>query len=193
MERYPVMRDALNSTGREIFYSICNWGEEDTVNWGPEVGNSWRTTQDIFDGWSSVEFNFKWNMIGRERAGPGGWNDPDMLEVGNGGMTLEEERTHFALWSMSKAPLIIGCDLTTVSQDSLDILMNDEIIAINQDPNSEQARCVLGCSWFDSFMRWPSVWTTSLSNGDLVAAVVNWREIRWTDYKFMLSDIGMVP
>lgn len=58
MERYPVMRDALNSTGREIFYSICNWGEEDIINWGPEVGNSWRTTQDIFDGWSSIEFNF---------------------------------------------------------------------------------------------------------------------------------------
>ena len=70
-------------------------------------------------------------MRGREQAGPGGWNDPDMLEVGNGGMTLEEEKTHFALWAISKAPLIIGCDLNTVSKDSLQILMNEEIIAVN--------------------------------------------------------------
>lgn len=75
-------------------------------------------------------------MQGRDSSGQGGWNDPDMLEVGNGGMTIEEERSHFALWSISKAPLIIGCDLTTVSEESLAILTNEEIIAINQDPGS---------------------------------------------------------
>ena len=135
LQRYPVMRDALNKTtsetGRPIFYSICNWGEEDTISWAADVGNSWRTTQDIFDGWSSLEFNFHSNAHGRGSAGPGGWNDPDMLEVGNGGLTLEEEKSHFALWAMSKAPLIIGCDLTTVSPESLAVLKNTEIIAIN--------------------------------------------------------------
>jgi len=193
MERYPAMRDALNSTGRPIFYSICNWGEEDTINWGPEVGNSWRTTQDIFDGWSSVEFNFHQNMKGRDSARVGAWNDPDMLEVGNGGMTFEEERTHFALWAISKAPLIIGCDLSTVSEDSLSILTNEEIIAINQDPLSTQGKCVLGCSWWDRFFRNPSVWTSKLTSGEVVAIVVNWRETKWYNFSYMLSDIGIVP
>ena len=71
--------------------------------------------------------------------------------------------------------------------------MNEEIIAINQDPNSEQARCVLGCSWFDRFLRRPSVWTTILSGGETVAAIVNWRETRWYNYSFQLSDLGIVP
>ena len=93
--RYPAMRDALNATGRPIFYSICNWGEEDTTHWGPEVGNSWRTTQDISNTWSSLEFNFHSNANGRDSSAPGGWNDPDMLEVGNEGLTLDEEKNPF--------------------------------------------------------------------------------------------------
>jgi len=189
------MRDALNKTtsetGRPIFYSICNWGEEDTISWAADVGNSWRTTQDIFDGWSSLEFNFHSNAHGRGSAGPGGWNDPDMLEVGNGGLTLEEEKSHFALWAMSKAPLIIGCDLTTVSPESLAVLKNTEIIAINQDPESEQAECILGCGWWARFIRSPSVWVTTLGNGDVVAMVTNWRETWYSGFKFSLSEIGV--
>lgn len=77
-----------------------------------------------------------WNLDDRLAAGPGGWNDPDMLEIGVGGLTLEEEKTHFALWAVSKAPLIIGADLVTISDDSLAILKNKELIAINQDKNS---------------------------------------------------------
>ena len=110
--RYTAMRDALASTGRDIFYSLCNWGEEESWRWAPSVSNSWRTTQDIFDDFSSVEYNFKESQRHFERSGPGGWNDPDMLEIGNGGLTHEEEKTHFALWAMAKAPLIIGCDLS---------------------------------------------------------------------------------
>lgn len=134
--RYPAMRDALLATGRPIFYSICNWGEEDTWKWAPETGNSWRTTQDIYDGWASIEYNFKKSQEHFEVSGPGGWNDPDMLEIGNGGMTIEEEKTHFALWALAKAPLIIGCDLTTVRPESLQILKNANLIAVNQDPES---------------------------------------------------------
>ena len=129
--RYPAMRDALAKTGRPIFYSLCNWGEEHTWQWAPGTGNSWRTTQDIFDGWASIEYNFKESQKHFEVAGPGGWNDPDMLEIGNGGLTINEEKTHFALWAFAKAPLIIGCDLTTVRSESLEILKNKNIIAIN--------------------------------------------------------------
>ena len=153
--RYPAMRDALIATGRPIFYSICNWGDEETWQWAPETGNSWRTTQDIFDGWASVEYNFKQSQLHFERSGAGGWNDPDMLEVGNGGMTLDEEKTHFALWALAKAPLIIGCDLTTVSAESLAILKNTNIIAVNQDPNSKQATCMLGCDYWSTLFRQP--------------------------------------
>lgn len=125
------MRDALNSTGRHIFYSLCQWGEENTLEWAPEVGNSWRTTQDIDDSWAALEFNFKLNEGGRQIAGPGGWNDPDMLEVGNGGLTYEEEKTHFALWALAKAPLIIGCDLSKITKESFEIITNKDLIAIN--------------------------------------------------------------
>ena len=138
--RYPRMRDALLNQSRPIFYSICQWGEEDIPTWGKDVGNSWRTTQDIVDTWKSmtniIDQNNKWY----EYAGPGGWNDPDMLEVGNGGMTTTEYKTHFSLWAISKAPLLIGCDVTNMSNDTWNILTNKEVIAINQDKLGEQGR-----------------------------------------------------
>ena len=137
--RYPRMRDALLKQNRPIFYSICQWGEEEIPKWGKDVGNSWRTTDDITDTWSSmlriIDQNDKWYEYG----GPGGWNDPDMLEVGNGGMTTAEYRTHFSLWAISKAPLIIGCDITKMSNETFEILSNKEVIAINQDKLGEQA------------------------------------------------------
>ena len=133
------MRDALLKQERPIFYSICQWGEEDIPTWGKDVGNSWRTTDDISDTWSSmikiIDKNDKWYMYG----GPGGWNDPDMLEVGNGGMTTTEYRTHFSLWAISKAPLIIGCDIINMSDETFEILSNEEVIAVNQDELGEQA------------------------------------------------------
>ena len=117
LDRYPKMRDALNRTNHSIFYSICQWGEEDIPTWGKEVGNSWRTTGDISDNWNSmlkiIDLNDQWYNY----SGPGGWNDPDMLEVGNGGMTLTEYKTHFSLWAISKAPLLIGCDITKMTED----------------------------------------------------------------------------
>lgn len=137
-ERYTKMRDSLNKTARHIFYSVCQWGNEDVATWGKNVGNSWRTTGDIKDTWNSmisiIDENDQWYKY----AGPGGWNDPDMLEVGNGGMTLTEYKTHFSLWAISKAPLIIGCDITTMSNDIKKILTNSEVIAINQDSLGEQ-------------------------------------------------------
>ena len=136
--RYPKMRDCLNETGHPIFYSLCQWGQEKVATWAKDVGNSWRTTGDISDSWNSmitiIDQNDKWYKY----AGPGGWNDPDMLEVGNGGMTLTEYKTHFGLWCISKAPLLIGCDITNMSDDIKKILTNKEYIAINQDKLGEQ-------------------------------------------------------
>ena len=138
--RYPNMSKALNETGRPIFYSICNWGEEDIATWGKDVGNSWRTTGDISDNWKSMISIIDANNELSEYAGPGGWNDPDMLEVGNGGMTLTEYKTHFGLWAISKAPLIIGCDVTSMSEEIFNILTNPEVIAVNQDPLGIQGK-----------------------------------------------------
>jgi len=115
LERYTAMANALNATGRPIYYSICNWGEEKVWEWGESVGNSWRTTGDIGNNWASMRYNFMQNVILNSFAQPGAWNDPDMLEVGNGNLTEAEERSHFALWCFAKAPLILGNDLTNMS------------------------------------------------------------------------------
>jgi alpha-galactosidase len=125
------MRDALNATGRPIFYSICSWGEEDVWLWGNKTGNSWRTTGDIEDNWESVENIFYLNDMHPDSASPGGFNDPDMLEIGNGGLTLDEERSHFALWVFAKSPLLIGCDLVTVKNTSLSILKSELLIKVS--------------------------------------------------------------
>ena len=131
--RYTAMRDALARTGRSIYYSICSWGTEEVWAWGNTTGNSWRTTGDSSDNWRSMKSNYMQNALHPESAGPGGWNDPDMLEIGNGGLTVSEERSHFALWAFAKAPLIIGCDLSKISDSSLSILKNKNLIAVNQD------------------------------------------------------------
>ncbi|KAK9070461.1 hypothetical protein SSX86_010863 [Deinandra increscens subsp. villosa] len=142
IDRYPPMRDALNSTGRKIFYSLCEWGEDDPALWAGNVGNSWRTTGDINDTWASMisiaDLNDKWAAY----AGPGGWNDPDMLEVGNGGMTYLEYRSHFSIWALMKAPLLIGCDVRNMTAETFEILSNKEVIAVNQDPLGIQGRKV---------------------------------------------------
>jgi alpha-galactosidase len=131
LDRYPAMRDALNATARPIFYSICNWGDEKTPTWAPEVGNSWRTSADIKDFWLSMKHNFRVNAWYPDAAGPSGWNDPDMLEVGNGWMSDSEYLTHFNLWALIKAPLIIGCDMKAMSKSTFAILSNAEVIAVN--------------------------------------------------------------
>jgi len=140
--RYPPMRDALNKSGRHIFFSMCEWGVDSPAKWARTVGNSWRTTGDISDSWQSMTNIIDENDQWADYAQPGGWNDPDMLEVGNGGMTTEEYRTHFSLWALAKAPLIIGCDITKMSADTKEILMNTEVIAVNQDPLGVQGRKV---------------------------------------------------
>ncbi|KAL7107530.1 hypothetical protein ACP275_06G060300 [Erythranthe tilingii] len=141
-KRYPPMRDAINASGHQMFYSLCEWGSSDPALWASNVGNSWRTTDDIIDTWESMtaiaDINDKWASY----AGPGGWNDPDMLEVGNGGMTDEEYRAHFSIWALMKSPLIIGCDVRNITAEAFAILSNEEVIAVNQDSLGIQGRKV---------------------------------------------------
>jgi alpha-galactosidase len=139
-KRYTTMRDALKATGRPIVYSICEWGQNKPWEWAGNVGHLWRTTGDISDRWSSMVSIMKKNLPLAPYAKPGNWNDPDMLEVGNGGMTGTEYRTHFSMWSIMAAPLLIGSDLRKVSQETFEILGNREVIAVDQDPLGKQGK-----------------------------------------------------
>ncbi|WP_432585881.1 NPCBM/NEW2 domain-containing protein [Streptomyces sp. HD1123-B1] len=145
-KRYRTMRDALKkaseATGREIVYSICEWGENKPWEWAKDVGQLWRTTGDISDNWGSMLGIAKKNLPLAEYAGPGRWNDPDMLEVGNGGMTDTEYRSHFSLWSIMAAPLLIGTDLRKATPETFEILENSEVIAVDQDPLGKQGKVV---------------------------------------------------
>lgn len=140
--RYPVMTRALMKAGRSIFLSLCEWGDMHPALWGAQVGNSWRTTNDINDSWESMISRADENEVYADFARPGGWNDPDMLEVGNGGMTKDEYIIHFSLWAISKAPLLIGCDVRNMTKETMEILSNKEVIAVNQDSLGVQAKKV---------------------------------------------------
>jgi alpha-galactosidase len=132
---YEVMGKALRASGRPIVYSLCQYGMLDVGQWGEQVGgNLWRTTGDISDRWDSMSRIGFDQQIGREKfAGPGHWNDPDMLEIGNGGMTDIEYRTHMSLWSILAAPLLAGNDIRSMTDSIKEILMNKEVIAVDQD------------------------------------------------------------
>ncbi|KAL4569996.1 hypothetical protein LXL04_025645 [Taraxacum kok-saghyz] len=140
--RYPIMTKALMNAGRPIFFSLCEWGDMHPALWASKVGNSWRTTNDIKDTWLSMMYIADMNEVYADYARPGGWNDPDMLEVGNGGMTNDEYIVHFSIWAISKAPLLIGCDVRDVSKETFNILTNREVIAVNQDRLGVQAKKV---------------------------------------------------
>ncbi|KAF8650176.1 hypothetical protein HU200_064031 [Digitaria exilis] len=130
--RFSSMSTALLNSGRNIFFSICEWGIDNPATWAG-VGNSWRTAGDIKDEWGSMTSNADSNDVWASYAGPGGWNDPDMLEVGNGGMTTEEYRSHFSIWALAKAPLLASCDIRSMSMETKEILSNKNVIAVNQD------------------------------------------------------------
>ncbi|KAH9746897.1 alpha-galactosidase 1 [Citrus sinensis] len=185
MDRYPVMTRALMNTGRPIYYSLCEWGDMHPALWGDKVGNSWRTTGDIEDTWDSMISRADENEAFAKYARPGGWNDPDMLEVGNGGMTKDEYIVHFSIWAISKAPLLLGCDVRNMTDDTLEIVGNKEVIAVNQDPLGIQAKKV----------RWEGdqeVWAAPLSGYRIALLLVNrgpWRyavTAKW-------EDIGIPP
>jgi alpha-galactosidase len=138
---YAKMGSALEASGRPIVFSLCQYGVFHGPQWGARVGgNLWRTTGDISDNWKSMShigFDLQEDLA--QYSGPGHWNDPDMLEVGNGGMSATEDRTHMSLWSLLAAPLLAGNDLRSVPPETLKILTNKDVIAIDQDPLGKQA------------------------------------------------------
>ncbi len=178
---YQKMGTILRETGRPIVYGLCQYGMEEVWKWGPDAGGHlWRTTGDIADNWESMEqIGFSQNELA-EWAGPGRWNDPDMLEVGNGGMTQTEYRTHMSLWALLAAPLLAGNDLRDMSPETLEILTNPEVIAINQDPLGRQARRVAQDGELE-------VWAKPLADGRVAAGLFNRGEepgsltARWAD------------
>jgi alpha-galactosidase len=154
-KRYQRMHDALNATtDHPILFSICEWGIDDPASWAGPVGNSWRTTTDIRANWKSITSNLDENDKWYTYAGPGQWNDPDILEVGNiyGDLTIAEQRSHFTLWCLIKAPLLLGNDLRSIPSEIMDIISNPEIIALNQDPLGKQG-----------YKRWSSLSSLSSS------------------------------
>ncbi|HEV8562235.1 MAG TPA: NPCBM/NEW2 domain-containing protein [Actinophytocola sp.] len=184
-QRYGAMHDALAATGRPVVYSITEWGSTTPKvwTWGAPVGNLWRTTGDISDNWSSMIGKLHTNDDLAKYAGPGHWNDPDMLEVGNGGMTATEYRTHFSLWAMMSAPLLMGSNVPTLSQANLDILKNTDVIALDQDPLGQQAVIVSSSNGL-------VVYRKPLSNGDMAVALLN-ETAATTTVSTTASAIGM--
>jgi len=142
---YPTMRDALRASGRPVVFSMCEWGRSEPWTWARGVAHLWRTTGDIQDCWNCAGSFVRLldRQVGLEKfAGPGGWNDPDMLEVGNGGMTTAEYRSHFSLWALLSAPLMAGNDLRTMSEETRGILTNRDVIAVDQDALGRPGRKV---------------------------------------------------
>jgi alpha-galactosidase len=163
---YTNMRDALYAAGRPVVFSICEWGSTKPWEWAKDVGQLWRTTSDILDRWDAMI-----GIVDEQRnlakyAGPGHWNDPDMLEVGNGGMTTEEYKTHFSMWCMMAAPLMAGNDLGNMPKETKEILTNKEMIAIDQNPVGQQASCYRDNGDYE-------IWGRALENDEKAVCLLN--------------------
>lgn len=190
---YSIMRDALAKAGRPIVFSICEWGTSKPWLWAGSVGNLWRTTGDIQDCWDCKR---DWGGMGvvhildlqdglESYAGPGRWNDPDMLEVGNGGMTTTEYRSHFSLWCLLASPLMAGNDLRSMSPEIAEILTNREAIAVDQDPLGMQGRRVKRNGELE-------VWSKQLADGGRAVVLFN-RGAKAADISVSWTDIGYPP
>jgi alpha-galactosidase len=180
--QYAKFRDALAQSGRPIVFSICNWGVKAPWRWGPKTGNLWRTTGDISDNYDRMSV-IGFSQSGLEKfANPGHWNDPDMLEVGNGGMNRDEYRTHMGLWALLAAPLLAGNDLRTMAPETRDMLTNHEIIAVDQDAKGVQGRRV----WQEGPLE---IWARPLADGSQAVGLFNRGESE-LDITLQLADIG---
>jgi alpha-galactosidase len=175
-EAYATMADALRASGRPIVFSMCEWGTAKPWLWAKNTGNLWRTTGDISDDFDTKKKGHDWEhpmtmLLDLNEplwpfAGPGHWNDPDMLEVGNGGMTTTEYRSHFSLWAMMAAPLIAGNDIAHMDAPTKAILENKEVIAVDQDPLGIQGHRI----WKEGDSE---VWVKPLSGGAKAVLMFN--------------------
>jgi alpha-galactosidase len=164
---YQRMGEALKQTGRPIVYALCQYGRAGVVQWGRQVGaNLWRTTPDIRDRYASMaKIGFAQSDLA-DYAGPGHWNDPDMLEVGNGAMSTNEYKTHFSLWAMIAAPLIAGNDIRNMNPDTVAILQNSEVIAVDQDSLGAGGKRVSSTGDIE-------IWKKPLASGDIAISILN--------------------
>jgi hypothetical protein len=173
---YQVMQEALQKQNRDIVYSLCQYGMKNVWEWGASVnGNCWRTTGDIEDTWASLT-GIGFNQTKQfSYAAPGRWNDPDMMIVGQVGwgdhlhptrLTPDEQYTHVSLWSLLSAPLLIGCDLSKLDDFTLNLLTNDEVIAVDQDPLGKQARQVMATETYQ-------IWMKDLEDGTKAIGIFN--------------------
>jgi alpha-galactosidase len=194
-EAYSTMSNALLATGRPIVFSMCEWGTAKPWLWANGTGNLWRTTGDISDTWTSMK---KWPdgsccqlgmvdildlQVGLESfAGPGHWNDPDMMEVGNGGMTIPEYRAHFSFWALLAAPLIAGNDVRSMTPETKEILTNAEVIAVNQDKLGREGRRVAKNGDLE-------VWAKTMSDGSRTVILFN-RGMAESDVSVAWEEIG---
>lgn len=191
---YRTMSDALKKSGRPIVFSMCEWGNNKPWEWGKGIGHLWRTTGDIANVFKGT---IHWGAFGVVEiidknaelypyAGPGHWNDPDMLQIGNGVLTMEENRTHFSMWCMLAAPLFAGNDLRTMDKETLGILTNKEVIAINQDKLGKQGRRYIKSENNE-------VWVKQLSNGDAAVCFFNREDKPWKfKYKFAKENYTFI-
>ena len=179
---YVKMGKALQATGRPIVFSLCQYGWDAPWEWAPALGgNLWRTTGDITPEWDRIAV-IAFSQAGLEKyAGPGHWNDPDMLEVGNGKLTMAENRSHFSMWAMLAAPLLAGNDLTSMKPEVTAILTNRDVIAIDQDHLGKQGTRAYAEGEVE-------VWTRHLAGGALAVAVINCAENdRFSTHPFHLN------
>jgi len=192
---YKLMRDALYKAGRPIVFSICEWGTTKPWLWARDIGHLWRTTEDIRDCWDCMnEWGGRgWTLIldqqvGLEKyAGPGHWNDPDMLEVGNGGLSYDEYKAHFSMWCVLAAPLMAGNDIRMMDDKTKEILTNKEVIAIDQDPLGKQ-----GYKLFDHGDY--EIWVKELSDGEAAVALLNRGENKLNiivNLKYIAKKMGL--
>ena len=176
---YQTMREAIYKAGRPMVFSLCEWGDNKPWEWAKDVGHLWRTTGDIYPCFDCEYSHGTWSSWGvlkildmqkdlRKYAGPGHWNDPDMMEVGNG-MSQAEDRSHFAMWAMLAAPLIAGNDLRAMSAETLAILSNQEVIAVDQDELGIQG-FIYADNYQDTSLQ---IWFKPLQNGDWAMAILN--------------------
>jgi alpha-galactosidase len=184
-EPYRVMRASLDKVNRDIVYSLCQYGMGSVWEWGAEVGgNTWRVTGDINASWGSVqEHGFELKPGLEKWAGPGHWNDPDMLEVGNGKLTPDENYTHMTLWCMLAAPLLIGCDMPKMSPFIVSLFSNDEVLAVSQDSLGKQGTRIKQDSKIE-------VWIKPLDDGSLAVAFFNRGEIA-ADVAISWKELGL--
>jgi len=185
-DAYIRIRKALDKTGRPIILSLCQYGRDDVWKWGASVGgNLWRTTGDINDTYDRMA-TIGFGQAGlAPYAGPGHWNDPDMLEVGNGHMSLDEYRTHMSLWAILAAPLLAGNDLSQMTPETKSLLMNKDIIGIDQDPLGKQGDRIQKSGDQETWLR-------QLSGGAVAVGFFN-RSISAVPLQLSLSDIGLKP